>query len=131
MAQLVWKRRLGRYKNRWKGVTEIVEKQTGLNWHRLGHCGLAFLWTRLPWTYLQFGVVIERLFQIAVCPLWLNRGPNAYNLWTTVTGIFPSRHTLSQIVNHSIMLIYLPELPTDCIYVFRSIVAADSQHCAV
>ena len=61
---------------------------------------------------------------------WLNRGPNAY-LWAAFTGIFPSRHSLSQIVNHSIVLIYLPKLPTYCIYVFRSIVTADSQHCAV
>ena len=47
------------------------------------------------------------------------------------TGIFPSRHSLSHIVNHLIMLIYLTKLPTDCICVFRSVVAADSQHCAV
>ena len=43
MAQLALKRHLGRYTNRWKDGTEIIEKQTGLNWPRMGHCGLTFL----------------------------------------------------------------------------------------
>jgi hypothetical protein len=42
MAQLAWKRRLGRYKNRRKGVTEIVEKQIGLN------SQVGALWFGLP-----------------------------------------------------------------------------------
>jgi hypothetical protein len=69
----------------------------------------------VPWTCLQFSIVTKFLSQLQPVHYlkWLNRGLDAYNLCAALTGMFPSRHSLSQTANHSIMLINLPKLPAD------------------